>query len=278
MVRLWFFKFATNHADTLPASIPSLAQRLHDILTLFLITQTRINNVPLLLLFELQLKALRQLLPGNSAAKSPIKSSHDKSSVLSSVPLVTLTVLLLSHASYFSMGGSNAISSIDLSNAYNGVSGYNVGAVGVLLFFSNWAGPIWWGAAGSSLLHHSQNAQASQSLGTSKSELGSEKNWIQEERAMLREQANGDAAPGVKLVHDESRVLRNAVWIEHITVLTIFVASSLLAVMVACTALRTHLFIWTVFSPKYLYAMAWSVGWHWGVSIGIGGLLYLMGG
>jgi len=52
----------------------------------------------------------------------------------------------------------------------------------------------------------------------------------------------------------------------------------LVAVMVACTALRTHLFIWTVFSPKYLYAMAWTVGWHLGINVGLGNLLWWLGG
>ena len=66
------------------------------------------------------------------------------------------------------------------------------------------------------------------------------------------------------------------VWQDHVSILTIFVASSLVSVMVACTALRTHLFIWTVFSPKYLYAMAWSIGWHWIVTLGVGGLLHVL--
>ena len=50
------------------------------------------------------------------------------------------------------------------------------------------------------------------------------------------------------------------------------------AVMAACTLLRTHLFIWTVFSPKYLYAMAWAVGWHLFVSVGLGRVLWWAGG
>ncbi|KAI1365234.1 alkaline-phosphatase-like protein [Xylaria arbuscula] len=63
----------------------------------------------------------------------------------------------------------------------------------------------------------------------------------------------------------------------HASLLTLYTAASLGSVMAACTALRTHLFIWTVFSPKYLYSMAWSLGQHLGVNIGIGGLLYWLG-
>ncbi|KAJ5699785.1 hypothetical protein N7536_002798 [Penicillium majusculum] len=49
--------------------------------------------------------------------------------------------------------------------------------------------------------------------------------------------------------------------------LTFHVAMSLVSVMAACTALRTHLFIWTVFSPKYLYSMAWATANHVAVNL-----------
>jgi ethanolaminephosphotransferase len=43
---------------------------------------------------------------------------------------------------------------------------------------------------------------------------------------------------------------------------------SLLSISV--TILREHLFIWTVFSPKYLYQIAWTVLFHWMVQVVIG--------
>lgn len=52
---------------------------------------------------------------------------------------------------------------------------------------------------------------------------------------------------------------------------TFHIATSLVSVMAACTALRTHLFIWTVFSPKYLYSMAWATANHVLVNI-VGGI------
>ncbi|RYC66046.1 hypothetical protein CHU98_g140 [Xylaria longipes] len=67
------------------------------------------------------------------------------------------------------------------------------------------------------------------------------------------------------------------VFTQHASLLTLFVAASLGSVMAACTALRTHLFIWTVFSPKYLYSMAWSLGQHLVINMGLGGLLYWLG-
>ncbi|KAI9718971.1 MAG: hypothetical protein M1812_003856 [Candelaria pacifica] len=95
---------------------------LHYVLTLFLMTQSRAANIPLYLLFESQLYFLRRL---------------DLSSIE-----ISMTSIISQYMSFFAFGGSNSISSVDLSNAYNGVSGYSVVAVGVLTFVSNWAAPI----------------------------------------------------------------------------------------------------------------------------------------
>lgn len=237
-----------------------MAERLHVLLTLFLVTQTRVNNVPLFAMYDLQLQSLSVLLGASSTSTSDSQ-------------LVALTTLLFSYVSYYCMGGSNAISSIDLSHAYNGVSGYNVVAVGVLLFCSNWAGPIWWDSAGIQLLHLLQRPETEAANGTAKVE----KPWVLEERALLERQANGNATGVAEKETNAVEAIRAGVWQTHVTTLTLFVATSLCAVMIACTALRTHLFIWTVFSPKYLYAMAWSIGWHWVVSLGLGGFLYALG-
>ncbi len=172
-------------------------------------TQSRTTNIPLFLLFELQIGALKALnLTPND---------------------ITLTTILFQYASFFTFGGSNAISSIDLSNAYNGISGYNVGAVGVLVFCGNWAGPLLWTSAHPLLLKQ------------------------------------------------DSRVGQKGMLLQHLALLTTFAAISVLFTMLACTALRTHLFIWTVFSPKYLYTMAWSIGQHLCVNIVYASLLFWLG-
>jgi ethanolaminephosphotransferase len=67
------------------------------------------------------------------------------------------------------------------------------------------------------------------------------------------------------------------VWRQHVALLTLWTGAMLVGVMAACTALRTHLFIWTVFSPKYLYAMAWGVAWHWGITVVVGALVWCAG-
>lgn len=173
------------------------------------LTQSRITNIPLFLLFNIQLKFLgSQELDGAELATSTI---------------------LLSCMSFFAFGGSNAMSSVDLSNAYNGVSNFNAGAVAILTFISNWAAPIYWTFATSTLLVRKRKAGQSN------------------------------------------------VFLQHLAFLTVFVTFSAAAVMAACTALRTHLFIWTVFSPKYLYCIAWTLGQHLLVHVGVGGLLFWLG-
>jgi ethanolaminephosphotransferase len=68
-----------------------------------------------------------------------------------------------------------------------------------------------------------------------------------------------------------------AAWTEHIALLTFATGVMLVAVMAACVALRQHLFIWTVFSPKFLFAMAWGLAWHLGVTVGLGGVAWWAG-
>jgi len=178
----------------------------HDLLVLFLTVQSRTTNIPLLVLFEALFYIIKDLDLG--------------------LVEITTTSLSLQYMSFFAFGGSNAISSVDLSSAYNGVSGYNVVAVGILTFVSNWIGPIYWVSATNMLL--------------------------------LRLKRQGQ---------------KNLLF-QHLAMLTVFVTCSLFFVMAACTMLRTHLFIWTVFSPKYLFSMAWSMGQHLCINIGFGSLLY----
>lgn len=167
----------------------------HEALTLFLITQSRAANVPLFLIFRIQLGILASL---------------DMTGIE-----LTVTSLLSQYMTFFAFGGSNAISSVDLSSAYNGIGSYSVISVGILTFTGNWAGPLWW-VSGTSLLRSS---------------------WTLAEKQ------------------------------SHVSLLTFHVAMALLSVMAACTALRTHLFIWTVFSPKFLYTMAWTMLNHMVINV-----------
>ena len=186
-----------------------------------------------------------------------------------------VTSLLFSQTTYFAFCGSNSISSIDLSNAYNGVADYNIVAVGVLLFASNWAGAVWWCSAAVTLLVHrgdAKSASLAEKKAPRKIAAPVERQWVEEERARLLDEVMGPAKPAPVPASEVRREQER--WFVYVAAMSVFIASSLLAVMAACTALRTHLFIWTVFSPKYLYAMAWSVGWHLGINVGLGNLLW----
>ena len=182
---------------------------MHHIYAILAMTQSRATNIPLIL-FSTVLFHLLDFSQLN-------------------VIEITTTSILFQYASFFAFGGSNAISSVDLSNAYNGISGFNVIAVGILTFISNWAGSIFWVCAINLVLLQKHR---------------------QGQRGILR---------------------------HHIALLTTFATASVAFIMAACFALRTHLFIWTVFSPKYLYCMAWSLAQHLAINIGIGSLLFAFG-
>lgn len=216
------------------------------LLTLFLITQTRTTNIPLFLLFLIQLDLLSRL--------------H------LSLMQITITTLIFGQVSFFALGNSNAISSIDLSNAYNGVSGYNIIAVGVLVFLNNWAGPVWWSLAGVALLVQAASPVDTLSAQAEGKEVTRRK-WLQMEFDNL-------AFKKAEVADDATQIPGGAIFHAHAMVLTLFTSISLLAVMVACTVLRTHLFIWTVFSPKYLFTMSWTVGFHEIISLAIGGAIW----
>lgn len=209
-------------------------------------TQTRATNVPLYIAFIFQDHFFKGL------NLSPIQ--------------ITISTLLLGQSSFFALGNSNAISSIDLSNAYNGISGFNVVGVGILTFLGNWAGPVWWSITAIKMLVDTSSPLEE------KEKPGKKKNrdWVKQEFDNLlptKPQQQAVSAPQ-----------KPSPFTGHIALLSLFTSASLLAVMVACTILRTHLFIWTVFSPKYLFAMAWSLAFHLLISLGLGGGLWALCG
>ena len=179
-------------------------------LNLFLLGQMRYVNIPLFLLFEIQRWGLEY------AFVDPMWSA--------------MSCLWMQHVSFFALGNSNSLSSIDLSNAYNGISSYSIPLVGTLTFISNWAGPIWWTFA------------AVRFLSTSKAQkVGMDRyvDWMG--------------------------------WCSwfHGIVMCFLVG--------ACIILRTHLFIWTVFSPKFLFQAVWMGLAHIVIEGVIGGIIWRIG-
>ncbi|OAA55579.1 Alkaline-phosphatase-like, core domain protein [Niveomyces insectorum RCEF 264] len=220
-----------------PSPVPPMEPLLH-LYSLLGVTQSRTTNIPLFLVFGVVYSFL---------ARRQTRQRNETDNTAGLIPAeITTATLLLQFAAFFAFGGTNAISSVDLSSAYNGIAGFSAGAVGVLLFLSNWAGSIYWTVAATLLLLLGDDAQVAAAA------------------------AAGPARP-------TRPVQRSVAWLQHVALLTVFAAASVVAVMAACTALRTHLFVWTVFSPKYLYCAAWSLGMHLGVNVGFGGLLYWLG-
>jgi ethanolamine phosphate transferase 2 subunit G len=165
-------------------------------INLFLLGQSRYANIPLFLLFEAQ----RRLLG---------LSGMDEI-------WTAMTCLWMQHVSFFALGNSNSLSSVDLTNAYNGLSSYSIPLVGLLTFISNWAGPIWWIFA------------AVQSISS------------------------------------------RGVYVRWIGLTSLFHGVVMCFLVAACIILRTHLFIWTVFSPKFLFQAAWMALAHVVVESAIG--------
>ncbi|KAI6879471.1 hypothetical protein KC318_g9087 [Hortaea werneckii] len=227
--------------------------------------QSRAPNIPLFLGMEAQRIALFHLFDSSSNTQTRLEESKRDSNI--SPAALAVTTLLLSHTYFFCFGGSNSISSVDLSNAYNGVTDYNIVAVGLLLFASNWTGPIWWCSA-AVLATFSKPTRTAERL-IKKVFANGGRDWVAQERKMLREQAAVSQTKAVAELPDH--------WRAYVSCMTAFIATSLVAVMAACTVLRTHLFIWTVFSPKYLFSLAWAVGWHVVINIGLGILLRWLG-
>ncbi|ANB13858.1 Las21p [Sugiyamaella lignohabitans] len=121
-------------------AVSSSLTNLSYIFEAFLVTQTRTVNIPLFIFFHLLRTYLARAYLINH------RSSRDI------VIIITIFTLILQHVSFFAMGNSNSLASIDLSNAYNGISSYQIVLVGVLTFVNNWVGPLYWTVAGLTML------------------------------------------------------------------------------------------------------------------------------
>ncbi|KAK9480900.1 alkaline-phosphatase-like protein [Lipomyces japonicus] len=185
------------------------------LLELFLIAQTCPSNIPIFLLFAAIFSVTRRYV------------THGNGSLIS----IAVTTLIWQHFSFFALGNSNSLASIDLSNAYNGISEYSIIPVGILTFASNWIGPIYFSAMALVLVS-------------------------------IRATKNLPPAGQVTIRHGFINTYLPIIYAYH--------SLSLLTILVSCFVLRSHLFIWTVFSPKLLYAAAWFVCQQIVVDTGLG--------
>lgn len=107
-----------------------------------------------------------------------------------------------------------------------------------------------------------------------------DRDWVQAEREYLEKIVQRDEDVQKRRRRNQNSADGGGgggVWRTHTALLTLWTGTCVAAVMAACTVLRTHLFIWTVFSPKFLFVMAWGVAWQFGVVVGLGGLLWSVG-
>lgn len=174
-------------------------------------------------------------------------------------------VFLLAQNSYFVFGNSNAISSIDLTNGYNGIVGYNAVGVPLQVLATNWAGPIWWSCNGLRFLLRwveiKQEALGSAPKGTT--DLTSRKGNTKAVRSPK-------PCPDGTLVDQPGRPL-----FDYLALQTLLTAFSLLAFMVACTVLRREPFIWIAHAPKYVFGGLWALYHHLMINVGLCSTIWL---
>lgn len=164
-------------------------------ITLLLIFQSQSPNIPLFFVFDVLKSSLNKIVS---------KRYNSDAYMISAVSLI------LQYFTFFHFGGTNSIATVDLSNAYNGVSeNYNIYAVGFMMCVSNFAPSIYWSTFTWSLLYKTNKKWH---------------NFFQSKLTFL-----------------------------------MFNCISGCCLMFACVALRFHLFIWSVFSPKLCYYATWNI-------------------
>lgn len=173
---------------------------------------------------------------------------------------ISVSTVLLSQASYFAFGNSNSISSVDLTNGFNGMTLYSSVAVVLQTLLANWAGPTWWAFAGIRLLFLSMNTHH-------------RRNSTQHDPDITNGAINGSPK-----ARETPRAASPSSLRAHLALQTLFAASSLAAVMVACVALRNTPALWLALAPKYIFAGLWGIFFHLMVNVGLCGLLWTVVG
>lgn len=182
-----------------------------NMITMLLIHQTRVEIIPIFLVFFFVKFTLRYILSMENVI--PL----NKRAVLK----LSWITICLQNLSFLSMGNTNLIATVDLSNAYNGCNSYNIYIVGLLTIISTFAGPIFWSLSLAQMLYDQKLAEYNT-------------------RTLNR--------------HEIAEIFQ-----KKNTSSLLFYAISGLILAISCFTLRFHLFIWTVFSPKVLYFASWSL-------------------
>ena len=185
-----------------------------NILTIYIMHHTRQENIPMFLILLV-------------AKFSIAKIMYQKTTPIDQyVLIISMITLCFQNLTFFSLGNTNLLATVDLSNAYNGVQSYDVILVGFLTFISNYAGPIFWSFSCLQLLF---------------------------EPSLLC--FKGPAVSD--LIHFKG--LKKSILLIKSLIILFFYAISAVNLIGSCINLRFHLFIWTVFSPKLLFFGSWVV-------------------
>lgn len=249
---------ANNTALTLAIAPKPYALLLLRTITPMLILLSRTHNAILFAFFDLQLELFHlwsQSEPRSSYTNSPAPGSP--------LVLANASVILgLIQSAFFIMGNSNSLSSVDLGNAYIGVDAYNFGITGLLTFISNWAGSIWWTFAGVSLIVHGYWRSQSDQKRTTSTILVQQTTEEENEESQIED---NDLAPEDDPQDNHTAIAAAELlsyYSSYYIYFAIFFNLALTTLTVSVTLLRQHLFIWTVFSPKFLFQGAWVILYH----------------
>ncbi|SCU97110.1 LAME_0F18558g1_1 [Lachancea meyersii CBS 8951] len=110
-----------------------LLEKIHSTITTILIFQTSSTNIPQFLVFQII---------------APLIESLWRRLWGSNVTALMTIGLVLQHLTFFQFGSTNSIATVNLTNAYNGVSeNYNIHVVGFLMCVGNFAPAIYWSTA-----------------------------------------------------------------------------------------------------------------------------------
>lgn len=182
-----------------------------DMITLLLMHQSRAEIIPMFLVLQI----LRFFI-------SALKFSKHSDSFHSEILKVSMITICLQNLSFFSMGNTNLLATIDLSNSYNGFNSYDVFLVGLATFVSTFAGPIYWSLSSLQFIE------------------------IVKQRRLL--------------CNSRKRMIQvDSPYLAKVRLSLFFYSISGMSLMASCFNLRFHLFVWSVFAPKVLYYIAWAV-------------------
>ncbi|OJJ96307.1 hypothetical protein ASPACDRAFT_125865 [Aspergillus aculeatus ATCC 16872] len=105
-----------------------------EVLNLYLFMQTIPGNIPLLLIYRIQLKWIVSSAANLSAFQ------------------VCFSIVLFTHSAFFAFGNANTIAALRYTEGFNGLQAHHWLLSPVHTFCSNYAGPIWWSGNGLRLL------------------------------------------------------------------------------------------------------------------------------